>query len=161
MDRSGEARIGQEWMGEEWNGTTISFTVRGTPAPKGSMRAFPFRRRNGKLGVSTTHDNPRTKEWGQLVALAAQDHAPLELLEGAISLEIIFTLARPASVSVRKRPLPTVKPDLDKMVRNLADALKGILWRDDAQVVNLTAAKRYGAAPGCLVTVSELGEATR
>lgn len=136
------------------------FEVRGIPAPKGSMRAFPFRRKDGQLGVSTTHDNPRTKEWGQLMALAAQEHAPPELIEGPIALELTFTLKRPASVSERKRPLPTAKPDIDKLARCACDALKGIVWRDDSQVVDLHASKRYGGSPGCWVTVRAFRHST-
>ena len=54
-------------------------------------------------------------------------------------------------------PPPTVAPDLDKLVRCVCDAITDAgLWRDDAQVVTLHAAKRYGRIPGVRITVIEL-----
>jgi hypothetical protein len=40
--------------------------------------------------------------------------------------------------------MPAVKPDLDKCIRALNDALTGILWVDDGQVVGVSAKKLYG-----------------
>jgi len=42
-----------------------------------------------------------------------------------------------------RRPGMTTKPDIDKTVRAIFDALKGILIHDDSQVVELHACKRY------------------
>ena len=54
-------------------------------------------------------------------------------------------------------PFPTVKPDADKLLRALLDALTSQAWRDDAQVINASAAKRYatGDGPGVLVRLYE------
>ncbi len=52
----------------------------------------------------------------------------------------------------------TKKPDLDKLARALKDALKGVLYHDDAQVVVLLARKVYAAetaAPCAEVTVAD------
>lgn len=56
-----------------------------------------------------------------------------------------FTLATPAT-----RP-----PDLDKLTRAVLDALTGIVWVDDRQVVALHSTKVQGATPGVDVTVTE------
>lgn len=72
-------------------------------------------------------------------------------------MELYFTLERPPSVSVRKRPYPITKPDADKLARAVWDALKGIIYADDSQVVRLTLAKDYGDAPGVIIQVWELG----
>lgn len=124
------------------------------------MRSFPFRRRNGKLGVSVTHDNPGTRGWASLVHDAAVERAPATPLEGALSVRLEFSLPRPRSVSEKGRPLPTVRPDLDKLVRLVFDACKGIIWRDDAQVVELEAVKMYGLTPGVAVRIDNQGEGT-
>lgn len=39
------------------------------------------------------------------------------------------------------------RPDLDNMVKLLADALNGIIWADDSQIFNLHACKLYSANP--------------
>jgi Holliday junction resolvase RusA-like endonuclease len=135
---------------------TTTFLVPGIPAPKGSMRAFPFHRRDGKLGVSVTHDNPKTKGWASLVHDAAVEHAPPSPKTGPISVVLSFFLLRPKSVSEKRRPLPIAKPDVDKLSRLILDACKGILWCDDAQVVELSARKIYYPQPGCEVTAMEM-----
>ena len=55
-------------------------------------------------------------------------------------------MRRPKTVKVRKRPLPIVKPDLDKLVRSVLDALSGVVFADDAQVTGLLTVKRYEQA---------------
>jgi Holliday junction resolvase RusA-like endonuclease len=123
---------------------SLIFTADGLPQPKGSTRSF----RHAVTGaVVTTHDNPKTRNWQGRVASAAADAAqaagwPL-VVAGAVSVEARFTLLRPLSVSLRRRPYHVVKPDLDKLLRAVGDALTGVLWRDDAQVVTWLAAKRY------------------
>jgi crossover junction endodeoxyribonuclease RusA len=47
-----------------------------------------------------------------------------------------------------------VRPDLDKLVRAVLDALSEAgVWRDDAQVVSVVARKAYGSAPGLTVEI--------
>ena len=50
---------------------------------------------------------------------------------------------------------PKVKPDLDNVVKAVLDALNGVVYRDDAQVVNLVATKRYATEPRVEVYVFE------
>jgi crossover junction endodeoxyribonuclease RusA len=49
-------------------------------------------------------------------------------------------------------------PDLDKLVRCICDALTDAgVWKDDAQVCVLVAAKRYtNGLPGVLIQIAEL-----
>lgn len=48
---------------------------------------------------------------------------------------------------------PATKPDVDKLERAVLDALTGVLWADDSQVVVLSADKVYAPTPMTLVTV--------
>jgi Holliday junction resolvase RusA-like endonuclease len=61
-------------------------------------------------------------------------------------------------VSERWRPDHTVKPDLDKLLRSLKDALTRILWRDDAQVVSVCISKAYAPATDPAHTVIHITE---
>lgn len=87
--------------------------------------------------------------------------APILTITGPCSLQIQILLPRPASVSVKKRPMPSVKPDLDKMVRAIMDALKVAgVYADDALVVKLWVIKQYAGdtpdlASGAWITVSD------
>ena len=121
---------------------TYSFIVYGEAIPKGSTRAFVV---NGK--AVTTNANIRTKDWQTLISMAAQQKKPDKPIEGAVDILLNFYLPRPKSVSEKKRPLPIVKPDLDKLIRCVLDSLTGIYFLDDAQVCKVEALKRYGDTP--------------
>jgi Holliday junction resolvase RusA-like endonuclease len=117
---------------------TLTITVNGTPAPKGS-----FKIRRGRI----TNDNERTKPWQELVQWAALDamvpHRHLFPLRGPLAVTIVFTVPRPKSLP--KRVLwPTAKRDLDKLLRAVFDALTaaGVI-QDDGQIVVVRASKVY------------------
>lgn len=85
----------------------------------------------------------RVKTAGEKLLLAAGGP-----LDGPVSLELTFTLPRPKTVSRAARQWPVVKPDLDKYQRLVLDAFTASgLWRDDGQVVEITARKAYPDTP--------------
>lgn len=125
----------------------IRFTAYGVAAPKGSTKAF-FVKSLGRAIV--TADNKRTKPWQQEVAgaavvareIAAAEGRAWAVAEDAVVLEVTFYLPRPKSLP--KRVIEHCKkPDLDKLLRATKDALTGVLWRDDSQVVSVTGTKAY------------------
>lgn len=138
----------------------IEFTVIGLPEPKGSTRSFAFHAKdkytgqpmyvNGKpvLRAATTSDNPKLKDWQHAVASGA--HRALEqvpeperaLLVGPVAIDVVFELPRPKSAP-KSRTAHTTRPDLDKLLRAVKDALTNVLWRDDGQVTEIRARKRY------------------
>src|SRR5262245_22213868 len=93
------------------------------------------------------HDNhDKLLRWRYAVTEKAQelwgDTAPLDV---ATSVSIQFWLPRPGSITQKKRPHPIKKPDLDKLIRAILDALTDAsVLGDDAQVVHLVAHKFYG-----------------
>jgi hypothetical protein len=63
---------------------------------------------------------------------------------GAVEASIVFVLRRPAghwtssgalTAAGRAQPMPTVKPDFDKLTRALADGMTSAIAEDDAQIV--------------------------
>lgn len=140
----------------------ITFTVFGIAQPKGSTRAFVPK--GWKRPIVTT-DNPKSKGWQQLVAEAASRalNGTGVLFEGAIRLDVEFYLPRPKSLP-RRTTDHLKKPDLDKLVRSSKDALTGVVWRDDAQVIDLHARKRYsdsGESPRAVITIEPLADVER
>ena len=122
----------------------LAFSVIGAPVPKGNMTAFVVKGR----AIVTDDNRKPLKTWQGMIAEAASRallEQPLEerrmLLEG-VRLTAIFTLVRPKSV---KRIHPTARPDLSKLIRGVEDALIRVIYTDDAQIVELLVAKRYGA----------------
>lgn len=107
--------------------------VPGSPAPQGSKRHVG----RGVLIESSAAVGP----WRQRVALAAH-HAGLRPVAGPVRIDLEFVLPRPKSTPKRSTPPAIKRPDLDKLARSILDALTGIVYHDDAQVVGLYATKR-------------------
>lgn len=68
----------------------------------------------------------------------------------------------PRSWSKRKKKetiagliIPTTKPDGDNILKVVLDALNGLAYDDDRQVVKMCIIKVYGANPGLVVQVGE------
>lgn len=132
--------------------------VRGEPTPQGSKRGFVVPGKNGsKPRAVVVEDNKRIRPWRALIVDAAsRTWEGREPLDGPIGAELVFSLSKPRTV---KRDFPSVKPDVDKLTRAALDGMKGIIWRDDAQVVHLEAQKIYadaGRPPGLYVEIFQI-----
>lgn len=90
--------------------------------------------------------------WRAQVASAAK-LSGCKPLDGPIIITMNFRVARPKTV---KRDHPTVAPDLDKYIRNVNDALTGICFYDDAQVVEIHSNKRYSDTPGVTIVIEQM-----
>ena len=129
--------------------STITFFVHGIPAPQGSKRHVG----NGRMIESSKKVGP----WRDAVieAVARGEFNDFKLLKEALAVQIMFTLPAPKT---NRRLYPTVRPDLDKLLRSTFDALTiSGFWHDDSLVVSVLAAKRYAAAGeplGALIEVS-------
>lgn len=132
---------------------SITFTVDGEPATKGSYRAFTIRRADGSTGARVENDNKRCGPWQTAIGWAAraamQGQPPMS---GQVRLTASFYFARP-----KTSKLAAPRQDLDKLQRALFDALTGIAYVDDAQVASVMAAKWWAddGKPGVLVTITE------
>ncbi len=137
----------------------IAFEVWGHAESAGSKRAFPFHKGGGALGVRVTDDNPKSREWKTLVSFEARNAYKGPPVEGAIRLTLLFEIVRPASHSGKRglrksaRPHPTTKPDVLKLARAVEDALTGIVYRDDSQIVEEYLKKSYGERARLIVRV--------
>lgn len=140
--------------------TGLTITVHGIPGPQGSKRHVG--------GGVMIESSKKVKPWRQDVkaaALAAIAELPgWAPLDGPLAASIVFTTreqptTRPAwwpaglrwSKSLRWRPAST--PDLSKLLRATEDALTGVVWKDDARVVEYARLAKYYAgddAPGVL-----------
>ena len=64
---------------------------------------------------------------------------------GPVQLRLQFVMPRRVAEPKRKTPPHTRKPDGDKLVRAIFDALTGLVYTDDAQVIEFSACKRTAA----------------
>ena len=127
------------------------------PATKGSAQAFVVPGR-GRARAVVVNDNRRAAPWAALVREAAQRAVAAAMPPwqepGPVEVEIRFYLPRPKS-HFRKRlhgqttlrpdvpALVATKPDGDKLLRCCWDALAGICFKDDSQIVRWSGAKYY------------------
>jgi Holliday junction resolvase RusA-like endonuclease len=111
-------------------------------------------------------DNPNTKPWRAAVASEAIDAMQgRPLLAGPLALEAVFYFPRPKShyrsgahAGELKPNAPThhtSKPDADKLLRAVGDAITGIVCRDDSLLARVTSEKRYGT-PRAEITVQAI-----
>ena len=128
----------------------ISFTVFGEPKTAGSKKAFY----SAKLKRSIiTDDNAKSRDWKEQVASAARQAYSGDLLTGALRVEFRFIRVRPAGHYNAKGELnktgresigPATRPDCLKLARCVEDALQGVLYRDDAQIIAERLVKEWG-----------------
>ncbi|MGH8982546.1 MAG: RusA family crossover junction endodeoxyribonuclease [Acidimicrobiia bacterium] len=129
----------------------IEIVVYGIAQPAGSKTAG--RTSNGRLFVRDSAKG--SAAWKRAVAqVAGAEMAGRHLLDGPLALEAAFHLPRPKGHYGARglRPsapdFPTVKPDTTKLLRAVEDALTGIVYRDDAQIVRQHVTKDYaGGGP--------------
>lgn len=132
----------------------ITFEVLGNPVTQGSGKAITDRAGNARY--IPDHRGPLTV-WRSSIAHAAQLAADGAFAERSVPVwvSVMFRLQRPKSAP--KRVIrPTTKPDVDKMARAGLDALTGVLFADDSQVVSLHVQKEYAGtaqAPGAVFVV--------
>lgn len=127
----------------------VVFRVPGRAVPAGSKRAF------GKAIVDVSGDN--LVEWKYRIHKAAQvsmDGRNMLPRGVPIELHVRFFIQRPQShfgtgknaglLKPSAPAHPTSKPDATKLLRAVEDALTGVVWEDDAQIVVQRVAKCYG-----------------
>ena len=131
----------------------ISYFIEGEPAPQGSKTGFV---KNGR--VVMVEASKKVKPWRAAVAKKTAQHMSWETLnpmDNPVEIALVFYLPKPKTV---KRTWPSVKPDLDKLIRSTFDGLTtGGLYTDDALVVAVSASKEYATDRiGCQVIASEV-----
>jgi Holliday junction resolvase RusA-like endonuclease len=136
--------------------TVIQFTVFGQPEPQGSARLVPVK---GYARPFITSDNPDLKKWRANVAYQAKEAMRTrqrELLGHGVpvEIEVEFVFKRPLSLK-RDVAHKTTRPDTDKLVRGVLDALTGIVYDDDAQVIGIVASKTFGEFECAKIVVRE------
>lgn len=127
-------------------------TVFGTPKPAGSKNGFPFKRANGKMGVRMVDASGKAgADWRAAIVGAAKEAGLQKVPDGGpVWLHLQFNMPRPKSHYKPSGDLRdtaprhcTVRPDTTKLIRAVEDALNGIAWDDDSQVVWQYAKKEY------------------
>lgn len=141
--------------------TVVDFFVAGTPKPQGSKRGFVHPAT--KRVILTEASGAALKDWRhdvKLTAISRMSSKTMIVAPTAVRMAVEFVLPRPVSLPKTKRtPLAVKKPDTDKLLRAIGDALTGVVYADDSQIVSLYADKRIaelGEQPGARITVQAI-----
>lgn len=114
----------------------LKFKIIGQPIAKGRPRFF-------RAGSYTgTYTPANTRRWEEFVHFQAIQYRPKSLWQGPIAMTLIFLMPRPKSLP-KKVVHHIKKPDLDNLAKSVKDALQGIIYRTDSQIVTLNIEKKY------------------
>ncbi len=140
--------------------------IRGIPHAQGSVRAFVA---GGRAHVATegNRTNSPLGAWRTAIATEARrEYGEEAAPRGPVNILAELTWPRPLAHYRAATPAkglradaPTAKaskPDADKAARAVLDALAGIAYVDDAQVVDLHVRKLWGESPGAVIAISEV-----
>ena len=82
--------------------------------------------------------------------------------EGPLRVRIYFGLPIPKSATKANRALmvlrkvfPTKRPDLDNLCKAVLDALNGVAYQDDSQIVTMATRKNYAEVPYVKVILND------
>ena len=127
-------------------------TVVGEPVSKGRPR----------FGRGKTYTPAKTIAAETFIQLCATQKGVLKMMNGPLRLTITFSMGIPKSWSAKKKAeaelgniRPTGKPDIDNLIKLVGDALNGIAYKDDSQIVEIQAVKKYGK-PQTIIHIEEV-----
>lgn len=123
---------------------TVLLTIPGKPLAQGRPRA-----RRTKSGHVVMYDPKKSKDWkgsAQYLMAQAASEQGWEVGDSPLRVEIRAIFPCPKSDHRKRRPRPArwhtkQGGDVDNIAKAVLDAGNGVLWLDDAQVVQLEIGK--------------------
>lgn len=156
----------------------VAFRADQEPKSRGSKTPVPYRDKRGRLRVAVKDSCEGSAVWMQYVRAKAREawrDGPRQggpPIAGPCVLAIAFRFLRPRShLSTRQgatradvkpsAPADHVyTPDLTKLIRGVEDALSGVAWKDDCQVIGYASMTKHWSSQwhGADVAVYELAD---
>lgn len=154
----------------------VRLTIHGAAKPAGSKRAFALRNRRGGLlmrangapVINVVDDCKLGRQWKDVVRGQAIAQWPrgVRRFDGPVSVLMRFVIARPKShygtgrnagvINASSPACHTSKPDVLKLTRAVEDALTGLAWADDAQIVDERITKAWGPSDRLEIEIRRL-----
>ena len=138
----------------------MRFFVQGLPVPKGSTHSFKHKH-TGNI-ITMASNAKAQKGWRERIWWEAKERFAAPTAE-AVGVNVVFLFNRPKGHFGKKGLLPSAPkhkittPDVDKLVRCVLDALTGVAWRDDSQVISVYGRKQFcepGGSEGAWIEVA-------
>lgn len=119
-------------------------------------------RLNGTTGAVYTPQG--TKRYEELIKWCYQTQRGEYMHEYPVKVTIVAEYSVPKTAPIAKREAmlageiePVIKPDIDNIAKIVLDALNGVAYKDDKQVVKLGCFKRYAAESRLMIKVERVG----
>lgn len=134
----------------------MKFWIPGKPQGKARARTVNH---GGRVHSFTPK---QTVEYEALIKQCFEQAKPddWEPLTSLVEMTVRAVFPVPKSYSKKRREwclkgwdFPSVKPDCDNIAKVICDALNGLAYVDDKQIIKLTIIKEYGEEPGVEVTL--------
>lgn len=144
----------------------FQLVVFGRAQPAGSKRVVPIGKENHKRWIAVDA-NPKSRTWKTDVTKAAAEamHGR-QLFRGPLLATFHFFRSRPQGhygtgrnagrIRESAPKYPDVKPDLLKLARGVEDALQGVVYADDSQIVQEVLLKSWGEPERVEITIARL-----
>lgn len=130
----------------------IDFKIPGEPKGKARARTF-YNQKSNKITTMTPEGTVMYENWIKTCFQQAK-YKGFKPLEGPISMMITARYGVPKSKSKKMKELmlngtlyPEKKPDADNIAKVVCDALNGLAYKDDCQIVSLLVTKQYSEEP--------------
>ena len=136
-------------------GRQYSFSIPGDPV--GKQRPRTFMPKGGSFPVTTTPK--KTRNYEALVKMCAEQAGVTPMSQCTVKISI----AIPVRMTEFKTKPPRIeeprkRPDIDNIVKSVCDALNGIAYRDDKDILRITAGYCFIAAHKSAHTIVEIFE---
>ncbi|MCD7722732.1 MAG: RusA family crossover junction endodeoxyribonuclease [Clostridiales bacterium] len=139
----------------------VSLVIDGAPVGKG-------RPRKGANGQMYTPQKTRDYETRIQLEYNRQGYRGIAFAPDVplqLQIDAYFAIPKSKSKKVKEQMsrwviLPTIKPDFDNIAKIVCDALNGVAYYDDKQIVNAQINKRYSTAPRVVISIERLDYTT-
>lgn len=134
----------------------LSLTVYGVPVAQGRPKFFRSGNHVGAYDPKKSRDYKASIRIQAIEQLRFNGHMP-PLHEGALTMQVCAYLPRPKTLP--KRIIHHIRrPDADNIAKGCKDALKGVVYKDDSQIVELHVRKLYGDPPRVVIGLREMAD---
>ena len=136
--------------------TNIYFEVQGVPVPKGRPR---MTKTGHTYTPKETKDYEDLVKWSFIQQVGIYENPP----EEPVMVKMVFRMPIPKSYSLRKlakirsqKMACPKRPDIDNLAKIVLDALNGLAYKDDNQIVQMELSKVYSDKPGTTICINEI-----
>ena len=101
-----------------------------------------------RMGTRTVYDSQKNMKLIHGIELSKQ-HENRPMFSGHLHLDAVFVFPMPKKTPAKQREVLNnsfykPRPDIDNLIKYIADIATGILYQDDCNIVSVTAKKVYG-----------------